>query len=176
MEIDASKHHWFALRVRTAAEPLACRQIEGLGLTPFLPSYTSKKRWSDRMKTVQTPLFPGYVFCRFDPNNRLPLLQCSAVVDVVRSGRTPLPVDPLEIEAIQLAVQSMQTVGPYPYLTVGQVVELDRGPLKGLSGIVVENGSQLVLSISLLQRSMVVKIEESWISPQSLQSLVRTPE
>jgi transcription antitermination factor NusG len=168
--MDDNHFPWFALRVRTAAEPLACKQIEGLGLAPFLPSYTTRKRWSDRMKTVQTPLFPGYVFCRFDPNDRLPVLKCSAVVDVVRSGRTPLPVETREIESIRRAVQSLQTVGPYPYLANGQTVELDRGPLKGLSGIVIENGSQLVLSISLLQRSMVVKIEESWIAPGSSQS------
>lgn len=165
---------WYALRVRSSSELLAARQIAGLGYQPLAPTYRTRRRWSDRMKEVQAPLFPGYIFCRMDPVQRLPVLKCSSVIEVVSSGRIPIEVEPEEIEAVQRIVATNSACAPHPYLRLGQTVELDRGPLKGMSGILLEDKTGLVVSVTLLQRSVRVSIEEAWVDPRCYKAMPST--
>lgn len=165
---------WFALRVRSSSELQAARQIESLGYQPLAPTYLTRRRWSDRMKEVQAPLFPGYIFCRMNPSDRLPVLKCSSVIEVVCSGRIPLEVDPGEIDSIWRIVETNSRCEPHPYLTLGQTVELDRGPLKGMCGILLQDEGGLVVSVTLLQRSVRVSIDEAWIDPRCYKNMPTT--
>ncbi|PYV81621.1 MAG: hypothetical protein DMG05_29645, partial [Acidobacteria bacterium] len=56
---------WFALVVRSQHEKMVASVLHSKGYEEFLPLYTVKRRWSDRIKQLELPLFPGYVFCRF---------------------------------------------------------------------------------------------------------------
>src|ERR1700722_18773633 len=58
---------WFALRVRSNHERVAATHLRGKGYEEFAPSYKTERQWSDRRKTTEQFLFPGYVFCRLDP-------------------------------------------------------------------------------------------------------------
>src|SRR5437016_11411375 len=84
---------WFGLRVRSRSEQMAATALAGKGYKPFLPVYKVARRWTDRVKRVDMPLFPGYVFCRFDPQRRLPILITPGVVSVVGIGKAPAPID-----------------------------------------------------------------------------------
>jgi len=44
------------------------------GYESFLPLYKCRRRWSDRSKEIELPLFPGYVFCQFNSLDRFPIL------------------------------------------------------------------------------------------------------
>lgn len=158
---------WFALRVKSRFEKKTTLHLEGLGLEPFNPLYRSRRRWSDRIKQVELPLFPGYVFCRFDPNDRLPVLQTPGVVSIVGFAGRPAPVDEEEIAAIQAIVRSSSPALPWPFLREGQRVRLVRGALRGLEGILLEVKSEcrLVVSVTLLQRSVAVEIDRDDIEP-----------
>jgi transcription antitermination factor NusG len=156
---------WFAVQVRTCSEKTSTLLLENIGYQCFLPIAKCVHRWSDRMKEVEIPLFPGYLFCRMNPNQRLPVLKVPGVIQIVGVGKTPLPVEEEEIAALQLAEKSGLPTMPWPFLGVGQTARISRGPLAGLSGIVIKikSGMKLVLSVSLLQRSMAVEIDRSWI-------------
>jgi transcription antitermination factor NusG len=157
---------WFALSVTPRKEKATARALRTMGYEDFLPLYSVKRRWSDRIKTVEFPLFPGYVFCRFDPRLRLPILKISTVNSVVGPGNTPEPVDDSEIIALQTVCRSGLQAIPCPYLTVGSKVRINDGPLKGLEGILVrDKETRLILSVMLLQRSISVEIDRSWVSP-----------
>jgi transcription antitermination factor NusG len=118
------------------------------------------------MKTVELPLFPGYVFCRFDPKVRLPILKIPTVMSVAGLGKNPEPVPQEEIGALQAVCKSGMETIPCPYLTTGAKVRILEGPLTGLEGILVEEKpTRLVLSVTLLQRSVSVEIERNWIAP-----------
>src|ERR1700683_1837418 len=108
------------------------------GFEEFLPLYQSRRRWSDRFKSVEMPLFPGYVFCRLNPEFRLPPLTIPGVMSFVGIGRVPAPIDDAEIAAIQAAVGAGLVAEPYPFLEVGQRGRLAEGPLAGLGGLLVE--------------------------------------
>jgi transcription antitermination factor NusG len=157
---------WFAIQVRTSREKMAKSFLENAGFECFLPVAKSSHRWSDRVKEFEIPLFPGYLFCRMNPQNRLPVLMAPGVIQIVGVGKTPLPVAEEELEAIRRATQSGAGTMPWPYLQVGNVASIEDGPLKGMTGIIVKikSGLKLVLSVSLLQRSVAVEIERAWIS------------
>jgi transcription antitermination factor NusG len=144
------------------------------GYEGFLPLYRQKSRWSDRIKEIQLPLFPGYLFCRFDVNKRLPILITPGVIQVVGIGKTPHPVDESEISALQSIVLSGLQTEPRSYLNIGQRVRVELGPLSGVEGILtaMKGYSRLVVSVSLLQRSVSVEIDESWVVPVSTSNRV----
>ncbi len=158
---------WFALRVKSRCEKVVATIAHNKGFEEFLPIYVSRHRWSDRLKSVELPLFPGYVFCRLDPQYRLPLLTIPGVLHFVGIGKAPIPIDENEITAIQTAVQSGLVVEPWAYLEVGQRVRLREGPLAGMEGIFVGTAKQerIVVSVTLLKRSVAVAIERHWALP-----------
>ena len=157
---------WFALQVRSRKEDWVASQLAGQGFDCFLPKYKTIRQWSDRMKELEQPLFPGYLFCRFDYQNRRPLVMIPGVMQVIGVGRTPLPIEEREIEAIQLAVSSGLPSQPWPYLEVGERVRVNYGNLDGLEGILVnfKGNHRVVLSVTLLQRSVAMEVDLSWVT------------
>ncbi len=157
---------WFAIMARTGREKSSTLLLENAGYECLLPVSKYTRHWSDRKKEVEVPLFPGYLFCRMDPCNRLPVLMTPGVIQIVGAGKTLIPVQEEEIVAIQRVVRNGLVTMPWPYLQVGQVARIEEGPLRGMTGIIVriKSGMKLVLSVSLLQRSVAVEIDRSWIS------------
>jgi transcription antitermination factor NusG len=161
----STNQSWYALRVGSRFENTVARHLNGRDHECFLPLYKCRRRWSDRIKEIELPLFPGYVFCKFDPLNRLPILSIPGVVNIVGVRRVPLPVNEDEIAAIQTAVKSGLPTQPWPFLQIGQRVRIEYGPLCGVEGILLgfRGRQRLVLSVTLLQRSVAVQVDESWV-------------
>jgi transcription antitermination factor NusG len=160
-------HHWFAVRVRSNQERTAMAHLRERGYEQFAPSYKSERRWSDRTKEIEQYLFPGYIFCRFDASDRRAVLSAPGVVDLVGFGRTPEAIPDQEIDRVRRMVESGLLVTPYRFLNVGQTIRIERGPLTGLEGILVElKGKQrLVVSINLLQRSVSAEVDRRSVRP-----------
>jgi transcription antitermination factor NusG len=158
---------WFALRVKSRCEKTVAMMAQGKCIETFLPAYQCRRRWSDRDKLIEYPLFPGYIFCRLDPNQRLRLLTIPGVVHFVGIGKTPVPIDDIEIAALQAAMQSGLQAEPWPFLEVGQRVRLEDGPLTGIEGIFMGDAKKerIVVSITLLRRSVAIAIERHWVKP-----------
>jgi transcription antitermination factor NusG len=169
-QMAVSQHPWFALQVRTRHEVGVANYLLGQGYESFLPLYKCRKRWSDRIKEVQTPLFPGYLFCRFDAQDRLPIMKTPGVMQIVGVNRVPVAVDESEISAIQTLAGTGLPNQPWPFLQVGERVRIESGSLCGIEGILMDfKGShRLVLSITLLQRSVSVEIDCAFVAATSL--------
>jgi transcription antitermination factor NusG len=160
---------WFAVHVRTRHETAIASFLEAKGYEQFVPLYKFKKRWSDRVKVLAAPLFPGYLFCRFDPQFRLPILKTPGVIQIIGYNRIPTPIDEAEISAIQTVIESGMQTQPWPFLEVGELVRIGSGSLRGLDGIVVKmkENHRLVVSVTLLRRSVAVEIDSSLVEPFS---------
>jgi transcription antitermination factor NusG len=160
-------HLWYALHVRSRLEKLVQNQLESKGYETFLPLYTALRGWSDRTKRCSQPLFSNYVFCRFDIRSRLPILITPGVKAVVGHGKMPIAVDEMELETIRRVLESKAPSLPWSYLREGERVTVMAGPLTGLTGIVVrEKGcDRLVISITLLMRSVAVEIDRRCVKP-----------
>jgi transcription antitermination factor NusG len=137
------------------------------GYEEFAPCYKAEAQWSDRKKVVDRSLFPGYVFARLDPQDRLPVLMAPGVVGLVGFGKGPSPIPDCEVENVRKMVHSGLLVTPWPFLQQGQLVLLERGPLSGVEGIVqeIKGTLRVVVSVSLLQRSVSAEIDRDWIRP-----------
>jgi transcription antitermination factor NusG len=157
---------WFALHVRTQHEKSVAEYLRGCGYDLILPVYKCRKRWSDRVKEVESPLFPGYLFCRFNPMERLPILKTPGVIQIVGYNRQPVSVDEVEIRAVQTLMSAGLPNQPWPFLRAGDKVQIESGPLRGVSGILTEFRGQhrLIVSISLLQRAIAVEIDSALVT------------
>lgn len=172
---DNLTKQWFAVRVKSRCERIVATTMANKCFEEFLPLHQCRRRWSDRVKAVEFPLFPGYVFCRLNPAQRLPILTIPGVLHFVGIGHAPAAIEDAEIAAIKTAVTSGLWIQPWPFLKVGQHVRLDGGPLAGLEGIFVGDSKQdrIVVSVTLLQRSLAVAIERHWVG--ALDTSSRTP-
>ena len=160
---------WFALQVRTRWESSTAVLLSGKGYQTLLPTYQTKRRWNGRVKQMNAPLFPGYVFCQFDALKRLPILVTPGVISVVGRGRVPCPVNDREIAAIQTIVTSGFQAEPWPYLEVGQKIRIEGDSLSGLEGILIQfkGNNRIVVSVSLLRRSVALEIDRDCVRPVS---------
>ena len=134
---------WFAIRVRPRYEKPVAQSIETKKIHTFLPLYSARRRWSDRTKEVHVPLFDGYVFCQIDPSVRMPVLVTPGVLHFVGIGKTPVPIEPAEMEALQKVIQFGSVVRPWPFLQEGDRVRVDDGPLRNTEGILLRGGMRI---------------------------------
>jgi transcription antitermination factor NusG len=158
---------WFAVRVRTRAESTVKEFLTVRGIETLCPTYPERRRYTDRIKTVEAALFPGYLFCNIDRFDRFPVLSSPGVDYIVGFGREPQPVDLAEILAVQAVMRSGILAKPHPFLRVGQRVRVESGPLVNLEGILLATKSEnrLILSISMLQRSIAAELDSAVVRP-----------
>ena len=166
-EFDVCADRWYAVYVRSRHEKTVENSLRGKGYSVFSPFYRSKRKRVHRITEIEVALFPGYVFCQFDSNKRLPILMTPGVVGVVGRGNRPEAVDDTEIASIRTLALSGRCVQPWPFLESGQRIRLHSGPLTGAEGIFlqVKDEYHLVVSITLLQRSVSVVIEKDAVAP-----------
>ena len=163
-------NRWIALHVRSGWELKSARGLRERGYEEFVPTYHEERRWSDRVKFVQTPFFAGYVFLRFDSRNRQPIVSVPGFLRFIGVGAVPSPIEDAEIEALKIASKMNAKCEPCFFPEVGQLVVVRTGPLLGLRGKVVrfKNRDRFVISVSLLKMSVFVEIGGSDISAASL--------
>jgi transcription antitermination factor NusG len=163
----ANSQFWFALNVKYRHEKAVAAALRGKGYVEFLPTCRSQHRSGRRLRDVDLPLFPTYVFCQFDPLHRLPILKTAGVFSIVGTGKALHPVDEEELDAIRAMLKSGLFVEACPYLKIGDLAYVEEGPLKGRTGILQreKNQDRLVVSIHLLQRSVAVEIDRRWLRP-----------
>jgi len=157
---------WFALKVLPRHEKMVALLLGHKGYSTFLPTCTRRHQYAARARSFELPLFPGYLFSRFDPAARLPILTTPGVVHVVGAGRIPIAVNEGEIVAIRRAVEARVPMTPLTQWHAGQRGRITEGPLAGIEGVVlrVKPTVRLVLSVTLLKRSVLVEIEGHCVS------------
>lgn len=159
---------WYALSVKHQHERAVRLALEFNGFEALAPTYRARRRWSDRVKEVDLPLFAGYVFCRFAFSERVRVMDAPGVAKVVEFGGTPAEVSEAEVAAIRAVMDSKLPVRPWPYLKLGDRVRVEHGPLRGLEGTllreVVRERWQLVIGVEMLQRSLAVELEPEMVA------------
>ncbi|QOY86263.1 transcription termination/antitermination protein NusG [Paludibaculum fermentans] len=150
------QYPWHAIRTKPHQEQIVAEGLRAKGYEDFFPSYRSRRKWTDRIKFVDLPLFDGYVFVRFDPLKWVPIKSTPGVLQIVWGH-----ISEAEIEGVRRLAAGNLTASPCPYLREGMTVRVRSGPLKGVSGVLdkVKNRYVLVLSVHLLQRSVQVEVD-----------------
>lgn len=167
LPLDCLEPHWYAAYTCAQHEKRVAQQLDGRGVVHYLPLYEAVHRWKDRRKLVQLPLFPGYVFVRIPLRNRLDVLCLPGVVRLVGFNGAPTPLPEQEVEGLRRALTEGVRAEPHPYLRVGRRVRITGGPLVGREGILKrwKGALRVVLSLELIQRSILVDIEALFVEP-----------
>jgi len=159
---------WYAIQTRSRHEKVVATQLADRGVTTFLPLVNHLRRWSDRCKAVQLPLFPGYAFVRIarSVEERVRVLRVDGVVSFVGEHGEGTPIPEPQIEDLRRLVDTVRC-SSHPFLKVGQRVRIRGGYLDGIEGILVaRNGNRtMVISIEPIQRSIAVSIDGFDIVP-----------
>jgi transcription antitermination factor NusG len=161
--VETEVESWYALHTRPRHEKSVVQRLSERGVETFLPIVDEVRRWSDRKKTVQLPLFSCYVFAKFVPNRmeRLHVLRVGGVLGLVGSRGEGSPIPDEQIDAVRTLLDGSVPWSSHPFLKIGQRVRVRSGALDGMEGILVSrNGSNtLVISVDAIQRSLAVRVE-----------------
>ena len=159
--------NWYALWTRSRHEQVVREQLERKRIDVFLPTIRKWSRWKDRKKQIDWPLFPGYCFARFDPQDTLPILKCTGVVSIISFEGEPAPIPEHELDGIRQLIETDLAFDPVPLIKEGQMVEVVHGPLKGVVGRVVQKNekARLVLSVVLIGQGVSVEIDAADVRP-----------
>ena len=154
---------WFAVQVIPKMETRVARVLTSKNIDNLLPTYNAKRIWSDRVKILKVPLFPGYVFCRLYNHAENLAVTTYGVIRTVSFGGKPYPLSEAELAALQTLSSGNAEAIPCPFQHVGHRVRIENGPLAGVVGVIIGNNKrhQLVISIEMLMRSVVVNIDPS---------------
>ena len=170
---------WFALAVKPRFDKVVARTLANKGYETLLPMYKKRHTYAARNKESELPLFPGYVFCRFNVLTRLPILTTPGVTQILGMGNRPSPLSEAEMFSLQKVLDVRFPLRPFPFLQAGQRVRIEGGMLTGVVGIVIriKDSLRLILSISLLQRSVLLEIDGYQVSlePERHGGLWREP-
>lgn len=157
---------WFAVQVWVGRERLSAVHLRTRGYDVLLPCYRELRRWSDRVRKVERALFSGYVFCRSHGDALGKIVTSPGVIRIVGVGGAPMAIPEPEMAAIQRIVTAQLDAKPCPFVQAGQRVRIVVGPMRDTEGLVLrtKSGSRVVVSISLLQRSVAVDVDMNCLS------------
>jgi len=159
--------YWYAVHTLPSRERRAAEHLEYHGLENFTPHYRVVRRWKNRCtKTSDIPLFPGYLFARIAPAERIRVLEVPGVISIVGRGREPVALPEFEIESLRAGLHLRQAE-PHPHLTVGQRARIRGGALAGMEGVVVRksNSLRVVLTLDLIMQSVSVEVDGDELEP-----------
>jgi transcriptional antiterminator RfaH len=159
---------WYALYTRPRHEKQVFQELSNKGIEAFLPTYKVRRRWSDRYKIVEEPLFKNYLFVNVDFDSRYyDILRPYGAVGFIMFDNKPAEIPQNEIDAIRRLVESELPYDPHPYLKVGRKVRVRSGPLQGCEGVLTRKKglARLVISVHLLQQSVSAEVDSDTIEP-----------
>jgi transcription antitermination factor NusG len=160
---SARNTRWYGFRTRSRHEKKVHQQLEDAGLQTFLPMAAEVRQWSDRRKTIEAPLFPGYGFVRIDyaSGDRFRVLNVHGIVSFVGPNGSGTPIPDHQIHDLHNLQRHKMPCQPHPYLEIGQRVRIRGGALDGVEGVLSEHREDrsLVISLEPIQRSVSIRIE-----------------
>jgi transcription termination/antitermination protein NusG len=158
----ASGPEWYPLQTRYQCEKKVDAALRDEGFESFSPMQLEARRWSDRTKLVEAPLFPGYTFVRLEPEPKslAKVLRLPGLVRFVTCGRELVAVPTVEIEAVRALIQSNTSYEPGPFPVVGERVRIRGGCLEGVEGVLTAQTGrgEIIISVGAIQRSLKIPL------------------
>ena len=156
---------WIVVRSKPRSEKVAYKEMINKNIEAYLPLLKERRKWSDRKKWVEFPLFSSYLFARIDIKDSIFVLQTQGVNTIIKFGEKIAIVQDDVIKAMRLAIEGGYQLEPTEYFVEGSLVEVIAGPMKGVSGIVarLKGQSRLIIKIDAIQQALSIQIESKFI-------------
>jgi len=161
--------NWYAIHTKPRQETLAQTSLQREGMETFFPKLKRKRTIRRIRKWTTGPLFPGYIFARFDLHHSARLVKyANGVANIVSFGGNPSAVEAVIIETIRAhAEMDVITIQPV-VLKPGNIVEIQEGPLRGLQGIFereMSDSERVVILLDTLAKGARVQVSRESVSP-----------
>lgn len=146
--------HVVANHEKRVAQHLTVRSIEH-----YLPLYTERSRWTDRSVQLERPLFMGYVFIRFSPQQRLTAISTPGAIRLLGDSDTQR-ISPIELGKIREGLASGCSLRPHSVIPVGTQVRIRSGVFAGVIGVVAELRQQcnVVIGVTAIQQCFSLQV------------------
>lgn len=152
---------WYVLRIRSRFEKKTFEALSNMGISAYLPIKKTKKQWSDRLKVVEEPLFPGYLFVQYQEKDRYAILNLPGVVQFVSFGGNYATMRSKQIQLIETMLRNENTVEVVDMeLYPGQKVRIASGPFNGIEAVLVHfNGKgKMMLEVAAIGKGVLLEI------------------
>ena len=166
----ATRRKWRVFYTQSRAEKQCEARLARREIDVFLPKCEVVRQWKDRKKKVIEPLFRNYIFACVDEQDRLRVLKTPGIVRCVSFGGTPALVDTTEVEQLKIAQQDPARLrlvdAPLP--TLGKIVTITEGPLRGLRGEVAQHRGlyHIILRVTAIRQAVRVHVPAAWVEPE----------
>ena len=169
MKVDSEQNlkKWIAVYTKPRHEKTVENELHKKGFEVYLPILKERRKWSDRKKWVEFPMFSSYIFVKTELKNSLFVLQTMGVVKVIKFGGEVAVVQDSSIQAIKLMIEGGYSPEATDFFIKGDPVEVKEGPLKGLIGEVtrIDNHDKLLVRVDAIQHSVSIHIERGYLKP-----------
>jgi len=167
--VEYREKNWYAVTTTPRHEKCVAQQMRAFDIECLLPTYKSLRRWKDRRKELELPLFPGYLFVRVALQNRLSVLRIPGVSQLIGTQGKPSVLPEQEIQALRNGLSTGLYAETVSWLKVGRQVYVQSGPLAGAHGILIrkKQNCRIVISIDAIMRSVALEIDEADVRPVS---------
>jgi transcription antitermination factor NusG len=155
---------WYAVYTRSQCEQKVAAELTRREVENFLPCFKRTRRWADRTKVIEVPVFRGYVFVRYadvshgpwPPASSRTVLTIPGVVRMISEQGFPVGVPESEIDAIRLMIQHPEVKPAIATPVRGATVRVLRGPLAGLEGVCdrIKGRCRVVVAIEMLGKAV----------------------
>lgn len=165
MAETANTEHWVAVYTKARHEKVVLEQLTKKNITAYLPLIRVKRRWSDRTKWVDVPLFNSYVFARIELKNQIYVLQTTGVHHLVRFDQDIATIPEEQIAAIRMMLEGGYHPESTDYFTIGDEAEIIAGPMRGVKGIVsqISGEEKFILKIDAIKHAISVHVERGFL-------------
>ena len=163
---DLNLANWYAIYTKPRHEKFIEKRLIEKGIEAYTPKAKIRKKWSDRVVLIEEPIFKSYCFAKFKLKDKLKILSCDGVVDLVHFNRHYIPIEESVINSIKILLENNIRLDPYPYLKEGDRVVIKRGPLKGVEGYIIEKrnkNSTIVISVDAICASVSCIVDVDFV-------------
>lgn len=158
--------NWHVAYVKSRSEKKVQERLDKLKINNFLPMIKSVRQWSDRKKIVQLPLFSGYIFVQLKPADYAIVRMVEGLVNFIYEDKKPAIVPAQDIDAIKLFLTTGLPVSAYPdTFETGEQVRINFGPLKGLTGelVDIENEKHFIVRIAIINQIVQLTLPKAYL-------------
>jgi transcription antitermination factor NusG len=167
MQSESRNDPWLALRTKSRHEHVVEDVLRQRCVDNYLPKCKVERSSQGRRRSVEMPLFPGYVFVRPRADQFDGMRYIRGSCGLVLANSRPATLPQRDLDAVKMLIDGGATLTVDPQLVVGMRVRIDRGPLAGMEGelVSIRNEQHLVINVDAVGSSVRVKIDRDMVQP-----------
>lgn len=161
MNLSQTKsEQWYAIYTKSRFEKKLYNTLQKSGFQAFLPLIKEKRIWSDRIKTIEAPLLPSYVFVKLEEAQFSNIYYLSGFVKFVSFEGKPCTIKETDISLMTQLTTCGFKIQKAANCIVGDVVRIVSGPLKGWEGRVENTAGKynIIFNFDCIQQSISVQV------------------